>query len=205
MELNLILSFLGAAVLLTLMPGPDNIFVLTQSITRGAKTGILISIGLVSGVWVHTAIAATGLSVLLRQSELVYSLILYLGAAYLFYLAFQATKEEPVETGSAETLSKTTKGFNLVRTGFFMNVLNPKVTLFFVAFLPQFITQNGWSLAKQFGVLGLLFIVQAFIIFSLISVLAGQLTDYFNSPKFWQITKWSKVVILALLGVFLLI
>ncbi len=187
------------------MPGPDNIFLLTQSITRGAKTGILISSGLVSGVWVHTAIAATGLSVVLKQSEVVYSIVLYLGAAYLFYLAFQATKEEPIEAGVSANPEQPTGGFSLFRTGFFMNVLNPKVTLFFVALLPQFITPNGWDMPYQFGVLGLVFIVQAFIIFGLISVLAGRLTDYLNSSKFWHITKWSKVVILTLLGMFLLI
>ena len=88
MQIELILSFLLASVLLTFMPGPDNIFVLTESITKGQKNGIAISIGLCSGVLIHTLAAATGLSIVIQKSALAFSIIKYLGAAYLFYLAY---------------------------------------------------------------------------------------------------------------------
>ncbi len=202
MEFSVLLSFLTAAVLLTIMPGPDNIFVLTQSITRGKLTGFLIALGLVSGVFVHTAIAATGLSIVLKQSEFAFNIILYLGAAYMLYLAYSATKEKPLQSNEKELK---VSGVQLVKTGFFMNVLNPKVTLFFVAFLPQFVVEGGWPIALQFVFLGIVFIVQALLIFSLIAVLAGRLTQYLNSERFWKITKWTKVFILITLAIFLIV
>lgn len=201
MQIELILSFLLASVLLTFMPGPDNIFVLTESITKGQKNGIAISIGLCTGVLIHTLAAATGLSIVIQKSALAFSIIKYLGAAYLFYLAFMSTKEKPMEL----TLDKKTKKeafqlFPLIRKGFLMNVLNPKVSLFFIAFLPQFISKDGINITVQMIILGLIFMVQALVIFSLISVLASRLTGYVNSPKFWKITKWSKVGVLSILG-----
>jgi threonine/homoserine/homoserine lactone efflux protein len=81
-----------------------------------------------------------------------------------------------------------------------MNVLNPKVSLFFIAFLPQFISQDGINITYQMIILGLIFMAQALVIFSLISILASRLTEYMNSAKFWKITKWSKVGVLSILG-----
>lgn len=201
MQIELILSFLLASILLTFMPGPDNIFVLTESITKGQKNGIAISIGLCTGVLIHTLAAATGLSIVIQQSTLAFSIIKYLGAAYLFYLAFMATKEKPMEVNLGTTSKeKNFKLFPLIRKGFLMNVLNPKVSLFFIAFLPQFISKDGINITVQMIILGLIFMVQALVIFSLISILASRLTGYVNSPKFWKITKWSKVGVLSILG-----
>jgi len=94
MELGLILSFLGASIILSLMPGPDNIFVLTESLTKGHRNGIAISLGLGFGVLVHTIAAATGLSIIIQKSAIAFCIIKYLGALYLFYLAYQAYKEK---------------------------------------------------------------------------------------------------------------
>ena len=201
MQIELILSFLLASVLLTFMPGPDNIFVLTESITKGQKNGIAISIGLCAGVLIHTLAAATGLSIVIQKSALAFSVIKYLGAAYLFYLAFMATKEKPVEvTLGKKSTEKNFQLFPLIRKGFLMNVLNPKVSLFFIAFLPQFISQDGINITAQMIILGLIFMTQALVIFSLISILASRLTGYVNKAKFWKITKWSKVGVLSILG-----
>ncbi len=201
MQIELILSFLLASVLLTFMPGPDNIFVLTESITKGQKNGIAISIGLCTGVLIHTLAAATGLSIVIQKSALAFSVIKYLGAAYLFYLAFMATKEKKMEvTLGKKSKEETFQLFPLIRKGFLMNVLNPKVSLFFIAFLPQFISPNGINITVQMIILGLIFMVQALVIFSLISILASRLTGYVNNAKFWKITKWSKVGVLSILG-----
>jgi threonine/homoserine/homoserine lactone efflux protein len=94
MEVQLIISFLTASLLLSIIPGPDNIFVLTESITKGKKNGIAISLGLAMGVLVHTAAAATGLSIIIQKSAMAFSIIKYIGAAYLFYLAFMSLKEK---------------------------------------------------------------------------------------------------------------
>lgn len=201
MQIELVLSFLLTSILLSFMPGPDNIFVLTESITKGQKNGIAISIGLCTGVLIHTLAAATGLSIVIQKSALAFSIIKYLGAAYLFYLAFMATKEKPVKvTLDKKSKKEAFKLFPLIRKGFLMNVLNPKVSLFFIAFLPQFISKNGINITYQMIILGSIFMVQALVIFSLISILASRLTGYLNSAKFWKITKWSKVGVLSILG-----
>ena len=201
MEIELILSFIGASILLTVMPGPDNIFVLTESITKGQRNGIAISIGLSSGILIHTIAAATGLSIIIQKSAIAFSVIKYLGAAYLFYLAVMAVKDKKPVIGIDAIKSESEKSFfQLVRKGFFMNVLNPKVSLFFIAFLPQFISNTGFAASYQMLILGFIFMIQAILIFAFISVLASKLTGVLNSDKFWNITKWSKVSVLAALG-----
>ncbi|UZR99717.1 LysE family translocator [Chondrinema litorale] len=201
MEIELILSFIGASILLTVMPGPDNIFVLTESITKGQRNGIAISIGLSSGILIHTIAAATGLSIIIQKSAIAFSVIKYLGAAYLFYLAVMAVKDKKPVIGIDAIKKEPEKSFlQLVRKGFFMNVLNPKVSLFFIAFLPQFISNTGFAASYQMLVLGFIFMIQAILIFAFISVLASKLTGVLNSDKFWNITKWSKVSVLAALG-----
>ncbi len=204
MELGLILSFIGASVVLSLMPGPDNIFVLTESLTKGHRNGIAISIGLCFGILIHTTAAATGLSIIIQKSAIAFSILKYFGATYLFYLAYKAIKEKKsVLNFDLSSTNKNEKISKLVKKGFLMNILNPKVSLFFIAFLPQFITINGINITIQMIILGLIFMLQALLIFSLISVLSSKLTKFVNNPKFWKITKWSKVSVLSVLGLFL--
>jgi threonine/homoserine/homoserine lactone efflux protein len=206
MVTGLVLSFLGASILLTIMPGPDNIFVLTESVTQGHRQGITISLGLSLGVLVHTVAAATGISIILKQSEIAFSIIKYLGALYLFYMAYKAIREKSEALNIAATGNSTGQRiYALILKGFLMNVLNPKVALFFIAFLPQFTTTSGISVTYQMLVLGLIFSVQSFVIFSAISYLSGRLTHYVSSTRFWNITRWSKVVVLASLGFLLML
>lgn len=202
MEVGLVLSFLGASILLSLMPGPDNIFVLTESLTKGRRNGIAISIGLCIGVLIHTIAAATGLSIIVQKSALAFSIIKYLGAAYLFYLAYQAFKEEQpmLNFKSNKNEDVDEKLTPLIKKGFLMNVLNPKVSLFFIAFLPQFITTNGMNITFQMIILGLIFMIQALIVFCSIAILSGTLTKYVNHPNFWKSTKWGKITVLSILG-----
>ena len=192
---------------LTIMPGPDNIYVLAESITRGARTGILISIGLISGIIIHTALAATGISIIIQQSDLLFQIIKYIGAAYLFYLAYQASTEQQIiiNINEGDNSSNYKEGFKLIRQGFFMNVLNPKVSLFFLALLPQFITSNGWAISNQMIGLGLIFMIQGLIIFILISLAAGQLSSLVSKSSFWSTMKWIKVGVLTILGISLLL
>lgn len=204
METSLIFSFLGASVLLTLMPGPDNIFVLTESLTRGKQDGIALSFGLSTGVLVHTLAAATGLSIIIQTSAIAFQIIKYLGAAYLFYLAYKAltSKDKAVDTGSP---AKSKEFWQQARKGFLMNVLNPKVSLFFIAFLPQFVSTDGIAPALQMLVLGAMFMVQAFLIFSAIAVLSGNLSKYLTSQRFWNTTRYGKAIVLTALGTLLLV
>lgn len=203
MDPQLLISFLGASVLLTVMPGPDNILVLTESITKGKNSGTALSIGLSSGVLIHTLAAATGLSLIIQSSAMAFQVLKYLGAAYLFYLAIMTLREKSQKVDMVS--DKSSYSFwNLVKKGFFMNVLNPKVSLFFIAFLPQFVSSGGMHVTLQMIILGVIFMVQALLIFVMISRLSGRLSSYLDSPKFWNSTKYGKALILAVLGVALL-
>ncbi len=166
-------GFVSAAVLLTLMPGPDILFVITQSITRGRKSGIVFAAGLCTGLIVHVTAVCLGVSVLLRSSPFAFTLLKFAGAAYLFYLgirAFLARRENHfVLSGNGEVAGK------LYTKGILMNVLNPKVILFFLAFFPQFIHPDLANPIGRMLLLGMIFIVQAFLIFSLVAVLADRL------------------------------
>jgi len=204
MDITLLLSFIGASFLLTIMPGPDNIFVLTESVSKGSKYGVALSCGLSSGVLIHTLAAATGLSVLIQNSSIAFSIIKYIGAFYLFYLAYMALNEEK-ENITYSVEKKTFNFWQLYKQGFLMNVLNPKVSLFFIAFLPQFISQDGIHITLQMFILGFIFMMQALILFSLIAISSSRMTEFLRQDRFWAISKKTKFVVLALLGVGLLV
>jgi len=198
MEVKLLLAFLAASALLTLMPGPDILLVVTESITRGKEKGIALSLGLCSGVLVHTLAAATGLSLIIQNSATAFQVLKYLGALYLFYLAWLALKEKPQRVDE-KLASKDTEA-TLVKRGFIMNVLNPKVSLFFIAFLPQFVGPSGMNITLQMVILGFIFMIQALLIFSVVSILAGRLSSYLNNDRFWKGTSYAKAAVLFVLG-----
>ena len=172
MDLILVLSFLGAAVVLTIMPGPDNLFTLAQSIAGGKRAGIWTTLGLCTGLLVHIAAAVIGLSALIYQSAFAFSVVKYAGAAYLLYLAYQSfqAKDTALNLESGTALDYR----SLYKKGLIMNLLNPKVSLFFLALLPQFISTGNGNIQLQMLTLGLVFLIQAFAIFSLISLFAGK-------------------------------
>lgn len=200
MDVSLLLSFLGAAVLLTLMPGPDNLFVLAQSISQNKKAGIVTSLGLCSGLLVHITAAAVGISAILYQSTLAFSIVKYLGAAYLLFMAYQAFREK----ASTSTLqNQQSRSYSsLYRKGIVMNILNPKVSLFFLALLPQFIDQHAGYPALQMVLLGGIFILQALIIFSGISVFAGVISTLVTqNGKASRRINLLKGTLLAIIGI----
>lgn len=207
MELTALFSFLLAAMALTIMPGPDIIYVLTESLAKGAKTGMLIATGLISGILVHTAAAAAGISILIAQSDVVFNTLKITGAIYLIYLAYGAYMEKPnMISDQSQSIQETRSVSKLISTGFFMNVLNPKVTLFFLAFLPQFVSvDTTWSAWMQMAILGLIFMIQGIIIFWLVALAAGKLSMLFGKQKFWEVMRWVKVGVLILLAIALLI
>jgi len=208
MDIEILISFLMASITLSLMPGPDNVFVLTESITKGKRNGIIISAGLASGIIVHTIVIATGLSILVQESPYVFIGIKIFGATYLLYLAYLTYKEKTSTitiSNQNNILEVKEKWFPLYKKGFIMNVLNPKVTLFFIAFLPQFVGKNGFSFSIQIFILGIIFMLQAFLVFSIIAIVSEKLRQYLNSSVFWEKVKWIKMAILILLAGFLLL
>jgi threonine/homoserine/homoserine lactone efflux protein len=185
------------------MPGPDNIYVLVQSITNSRKHGIATSLGLATGVLVHTTLVAFGVSAILKQSENLFFAIKLFGALYLCYLAYQAFQSD--EQISLQNSSAKKGLLRLYKQGFIMNVLNPKVSIFFLAFFPGFLYSNSLSTVTQFYVLGGIFMVQTIVIFSLIAILSGSLASYLKmNPSFNSKLKWIKIVVFLGIAFFIL-
>jgi threonine/homoserine/homoserine lactone efflux protein len=201
-------SFLAASVLLTLMPGPDNLFVITQSMVYGARRGLLITLGLISGIVVHTSLAATGLALVIEQRPDLYALLRYLGAAYLLFLAYQAYRhrqDAPVRLQAEHPRPSGWKRGRWWLRGFVMNVLNPKVTLFFLAFLPRFVPPDSPAPTAHFFLLGALFMGQGLLLFSLFALLAGRLARWLQRPRHQFLLRWLEMAVLALLALSLIL
>lgn len=176
MDLLSIISFLGAAIVLTLMPGPDNLFTLAQSIAKGKNAGIYTTLGLCTGLLVHITAATIGISAVIYNSAFAFTIVKYAGAAYLLFLAFKSFREKASSINLNNGDSSDYK--SLYKKGVIMNLLNPKVSLFFLAFFPQFINYENGNISIQMLVFGILFLFQTLVIFSLISVFAGKVGSF---------------------------
>lgn len=174
-------GFIIASTLLSFSPGPDNIFVLSQSALNGRKTGILITLGLCTGLIFHTAIVALGIAAIIKTSAVAFTLLKFLGAMYLCFLAWSAFNSSNQNLKSNQSPKLSYK--QLYRRGVFMNITNPKVSLFFLAFLPQFTAPSQGDLTLQIFTLGALFMLTALIVFSSIAVLASSLGSYLKKNK----------------------
>ncbi|WP_319381430.1 LysE family translocator [Thiomicrorhabdus sp.] len=164
-------AFALIGVFLALAPGPDNLFVLMQSALYGRKDGVLLVLGLCTGLVVHTLAVALGVAALLKTSEAAFAILKILGALYLLYLAYQAYQASTngLRDGRHSPLSAS----QLYRRGIFMNLTNPKVSVFFLAFLPQFAHIEYGPASLQILLLGAILILVTFIVFSGIALLAG--------------------------------
>jgi len=161
--LDTVWAFLGVSVLLGLSPGPDNVFVLMQSATHGRRAGLLVTLGLCTGLLGHTAAVALGLAAVLAASATAFTLLKLAGAAYLLYLAW-GTWQAPVGELSANATAPLDAA-HMYRRGVVMNLTNPKVGIFFLAFLPQFVRPEAGPVALQVVSLGALFIVSTLLVF----------------------------------------
>ena len=167
--------FLIASALLTIAPGPDIVYVLTRGITQGRRAGFAAALGFATGVIFHTALAAFGIAALIRSSEFAFSIVRYAGAAYLIYLGIRT-----LMSGSAFQLGKDGSSIALwtvYQQSVIGNVLNPKVTLFFLSFLPQFINLNAGRVELQMVLLGALFMGQTVLSFGAIAFFSGAIGD----------------------------
>lgn len=195
------LLFAGSAFLLALSPGPDNIFVLTQSVARGAKYGIAVATGLITGCIFHTSVVALGFAVLLRDNEWLLMLIKIFGALYLLFLAYKIYKSsETIKID--ESAVKQNSWWRLYRIGITMNLLNPKVTLFFLALLPQFVVANALAEWIQIFILGGIFMLVSLITFYAIAFLGGTAARFIRaSPWFAPVMKWTQMVVFVAIAV----
>ena len=200
-----LLSFALATSILALSPGPDNIFVLTQSLVNGRKFGLATVYGLISGCLIHTTLLAFGVSVVIKESEKLFFAIKFFGAIYLLYLAYKVYKSDAnIILSNKNVVKKTT--LQLFKQGFIMNVLNPKVSIFFLAFFPGFLYSDDISTVIQFYVLGLLFMLVSLIIFSTIAFLAGSISDQIKRNKnIGFYLKWIQVLVFVVIANFILV
>ncbi len=205
MNYELLISFVLATSALAISPGPDNIYVLAQSISNGKSYGIATVCGLITGCVVHTTLLAFGVSAVIKDNPSVFLGIKIVGAIYLLYLAYKVFRSDDTITISTDgTPKKNLK--QLFVQGFFMNVLNPKVTLFFLAFFPAFLFSDTLSTVIQFYILGSIFMLISFIIFSAIALLASKIKTYTLSHKHsGKLFKWLQIVVFVGIAVFILI
>ncbi len=201
MEFSSIVQFLTASVLLTLSPGPDILYVLSSALRRGFGVGFSIALGLCSGLVVHTALVGLGAAKAIEHNLMWQWIFKIFGAAYMLYLAYKIYKS-PSQIELNDDVQPISRFGKLYAQGFLMNVLNPKVSLFFLAFLPQFINTDSKALMSQAIVLGLLFFAQALIVFSLVSFFAGKLAAPLSQNiKLQKALKYFQVLLFVVLAV----
>jgi len=175
-----IIAFVTASVVLSLVPGPDNIFVMTHSALKGWRIGFYTTLGLCTGLIGHTVLVAIGVSVIFQTSAVAFNGLKIIGACYLLYLAWLSVQNKELNLGGNDNDS-TNRSYYL--TGVIMNLTNPKVALFFLVFLPQFVNTGKDNVTLQIFSLGLLFIVSALCVFTSIAYLASLLEDILKKSK----------------------
>ena len=178
------LGFIMAAVLLNLTPGSDSMYIVTRSISQGQTAGVYSVLGIISGILVHTLLAALGLSVLLANSPTAFMIVKYIGASYLCYLGVKMlmSKQQPLIGASLQengkpSSAKTLDYWQIYKQGMLTNTFNPKVALFFLAFFPQFINPNYANSMVSFIILGLTFAVTGFIWCLCLALLASKFSE----------------------------
>lgn len=198
LDTEVIFPFLVVSIALCLAPGPDNLFVLAQSATHGRAAGLRVTAGLCTGLLFHTLAVVFGLAAIFQASAVAFTLVKIVGVGYLLFLAWKAF------TARAQKLENPDRSSNggFYRRGVIMNVTNPKVSIFFLAFLPQFVNAERGAVSGQVVILGLMFIGATVMVFGGVAFMGGALRDFLvRSPKTQSIMNKASAVVLALLAV----
>lgn len=192
--------FIISSFLLIISPGPDNIFLVAQSIRFGPQAGLFTAMGLASGNLIHTIAAALGITLIIKTSPLAFTSLKFLGAAYLTFLAYQI-----ITSGNKPKTYQTKSHFDnaaFFKKGLLLNVLNPKIALFFIAFMPQFIPSSSTQQHIDIIILGLIFASMVTIIFGSIGLFAGRIMQLFHIKSgSYQIINWIIALIFLTLAI----
>jgi threonine/homoserine/homoserine lactone efflux protein len=192
-------AFFLASTLLAIAPGPDNVFVLTQSALHGKLSGLFVVFGLCTGLLVHTAAVAFGVAVIFQASTLAFTLLKIIGAGYLVYLAWQIFRATPEQIRMQSDQQKSLG--TLYRRGIIMNVTNPKVSIFFLAFLPQFADPVRGPISLQMVALGGIFITATILVFGAMALIGGALGEWLNrSERAQRVMSWTAGTIFVALA-----
>ena len=185
LTLDQLLAFLLAASLLTISPGPDNLMVLSLGMSRGRKQGMAFGLGCAMGCLSHTTLAAIGVSSLLLASPMAFAALRVAGGLYLFWLGVQALRSRGGASVPSDAPDQT--AMQLFWRGVLANAINPKVMLFFLAFLPQFVQAERGDVSWQLAALGVAFTLQAALLFGTLGYFAGTVGQWF--------ARWPKVAL----------
>ena len=202
MDQNTIFLFIITSVTLTLFPGPDIMYVISTSLAKGWKKGVLFSFGLCSGLIIHTLVVVLGLGSILKSLPQAIRIIELLGASYLLFIAYRLLKSSYLfeDNSIKKEISE-----NIFLTGFIMNLSNPKVTLFFISFFPGFLFSEILSYKIQFLILGIIFFIQALIIFTSISIIVhqlGQNLKFYKEQFFWNKIQAAVLFIISIILIY---
>lgn len=202
MDQNTIFLFIITSVTLTLFPGPDIMYVISTSLAKGWKKGVLFSFGLCSGLIIHTLVVVLGLGSILKSLPQAIRIIELLGASYLLFIAYRLLKSSYLfeDNSIKKEISE-----NIFLTGFIMNLSNPKVTLFFISFFPGFLFSEILSYKIQFLILGIIFFIQALIIFTSISIIVDQLGQnlkFYKEQFFWNKIQAAVLFIISIILIY---
>ncbi len=182
------LVFFSAALALNLSPGPDLLFILSRTLAGGRRVGVASACGVCSGALVHVAAAALGISAILATSALAFAVVKYVGAAYLLYLGVQALRSAgsgmQLEPGTASRIT----AWQAYRQGVLVDILNPKVAIFFMAFLPQFVRPDQGAVALQLLLLGMLVVLVAIVVECSLVLVAARASSALRSNR--RLSQW---------------
>ncbi|KPK05515.1 MAG: hypothetical protein AMJ64_11485 [Betaproteobacteria bacterium SG8_39] len=172
--------FVAASVVLIVTPGPDMLLVIARSLAGGPRDGVLVATGLVGGLLLHTAVVALGLAALLAASAVAFNVVKWAGAAYLVWLGVQIVRHAG-DRASLEASRRRYRARALLAQGFLSAALNPKLALFFLAFLPQFADGRAAPVAAQLALLGTLFTLMGCGSYAALSFVVGRARGFLAS------------------------
>jgi len=202
---TILISFSIASFFLALAPGPDNFFVLTFSAKYGRTLGVLTVLGLVSGCFIHTSLVAFGVSALIINNSFLLSVLKYIGAIYLLFIAIKVYKSDNEINDFKDPKYEVNK-FKVFINGFLMNILNPKVLIFFLAFFPTFIFSDSISPVIQFYILGGIFMLITFVVFTSIAFFSSLIYKNFKKFRFYtELLKWINIIVLISIAIIILL
>jgi RhtB (resistance to homoserine/threonine) family protein len=191
--------FLTVSILINISPGPDMIYTAARSLSQGTKAGVFSALGIFTGCLVHVTAATFGLSKIIEESVALFSIIKYAGAAYLIYLGIRSLFSKK-KSGTDITSLRSMSNRKIFLQGMTTNILNPKVAIFFLSFLPQFIDPKSRYLEQQIAFLGLWFDAQGTLVLLLVANVTGAFRSLLQKkPSLWQwLEKITGMVLLAL-------
>ena len=201
----MLIKFIISCFLLAISPGPDNIYTLSLTMESGRKSGFMFILGLVFGCFIHTLLLTLGFSILILESSYAFNMLKYFGFIYLIYLAIQVYFSKNNFNLNSKTSNSNFNSFTYIKRGFLMNLLNPKVLIFFIAFFPNFIFSETIPYKFQILCLGLIFILITVLVFGSIVIFSSNIYLKFkNIYKYKLAIRYFNIIILVAISLLIL-